>query len=156
MRHFFHKVPILILLLLVLGACKDPRDGALSPESRTELTNYALRNHDTSMKYIKLVEKVAELLDEASAQRNNGQAMELVRKFRSDNDLALRLISKEFEGWQRHVDHDELMDFVYTLNRQPSAQKLRQLAPAFRRRISSNDAFAKDYDELLAFLEMRQ
>jgi hypothetical protein len=143
------------LWLGFLAACGNPGQGSLSPENRTELTSFALRNTDTSKKYFKLAEVVAQLIEEASAQGSNEAAMGRIRKFRTDNDLALRMIAKEFDGWQRHVDHDELMHFVYVLNQQPYARQLRNLAPRFRRRISGNDQYLREFDELMSFLEMR-
>lgn len=143
------------LLWLTQSGCGDPRRGALSPESRTELTSYALRNVNTPMKYYKLMERMAQLLDQASANRSTAAAMEAIQKFRADNELALGVIAQEFDGWQRHVGHDELIDFVYTLNQQPYTRKVRQLAPAFRRRVSDNDQYLREFDELMSVLEMR-
>ncbi len=142
-------------MLMGWQSCGDPRRGALSPETRTELTLFATRSMDTPKKYYKLTETLAKVLDEASSKRSNQEAMDVIQKFRADNDFALGLIATEFDGWQRHVDHDELMNFVYILNRQAYTRKLRELAPAFRRRVSGNSQYLKEFDELMSFLEMR-
>ncbi len=143
------------LMLGALTACNDPRRGALSPESRTELEQYAARNTDIQKKYLVMTDKVAQLLAEAAA-KDDATAMAMIRKFTSDNQAALEQIADEFDGWQRHVEHPELIEFVMLLNEQPYTRRLRRLVPAFRRRISYDDALLRDFDRLMWYFDIRK
>lgn len=148
-RYTSSEILIGILLLCLLMSCGSPRKGALSPESRTELDNFAEGFIDIEKKYLKLAEMMAALLEEAAATPNDEAAMGLVQKFASDNDLAIETIAIEFDGWQKHVNQDDLMQFVGLLINQPSGKKLRRLVPAFRNRISYNDRWVREYDQLI-------
>ena len=136
------------LLSLLLFACGSPRSGALSPESRSELEKFADDFIDIEKKYLKLADMFADLLEEAAATSSDEAAMTLVQKFASDNDLAIDQIAREFDGWQKHVNQDDLMQFVGVLINQPSGQKLRRLVPAFRNRISYNQQWTREFDRL--------
>lgn len=142
-------------LFLLLLACGNPRRGALSPQSRTELEQYALKSTDIQKKYLMMTEKVSQLLSEAVA-KDDATAMAMITKFTADNERALVQIAEDFDGWQRHVEHPELIEFVILLNEQPYTRRLRQLVPAFRRRISYNQAYLRQFDQLIYYFEIRQ
>ncbi|MDX1909494.1 MAG: hypothetical protein SF053_20815 [Bacteroidia bacterium] len=144
------------LSLLFLSACWDPRQGALSAQSRTELDTWAASSLDVQKKYLKLAEKTAMLLQEAVSTPGDDQAMELIRKFAADNDFALRQISDEFDGWVNHTNDDDLMEFIAVLNVQPYSKTLRELEPIFRNRISYNDGYVREFDAFMSKLGIRR
>jgi predicted small lipoprotein YifL len=148
----------LLCLLLTLFACGNPRKGALSPESRTELDQFAEANISIEKKYLKLANKIVDLLDEAAALPDEAAAMELIRKFASDNDMAIQRIAAEFEGWQKHVNHDDQMDFVALLVQQPYGKKLKVLVPAFRNRLKARDnpGWLAEYDAFVGTLAIHR
>ncbi|GAB4425750.1 MAG: hypothetical protein OHK0039_43520 [Bacteroidia bacterium] len=135
--------------------CYNPDKGALSPDSRTELDLYAERFIDVEKKYLKVIEKLAQITEEAAAITQDQLAMEHIRKFASDNQRALDRIGTEFDGWQRYTDERSLILFIQLLNDQPSARKLRVLAPQFRERIRYNAAYLAEYDALLGRFDLR-
>ncbi|MEM7373253.1 MAG: hypothetical protein AAF587_31805 [Bacteroidota bacterium] len=137
------------IVLSLLLSCGSPRTGALSPEARSELDNFAEGYIDIEKKYLKLAEMMASLLEEAAATPSDEAAMGLVQKFASDNDLAIETISIEFDGWQKHVNQDDLMQFVGLLINQPAGKKLRRLIPAFRNRIKYNERWLREYDAMI-------
>lgn len=149
-------IRILIWVLLgVLLACNNPRRGALSPQSRTALENYAARSTEIQKKYYFMVEKVAQLLSEAAAQ-DDRTAMAMIDKFVSDNQAALDQIAADFDGWQQYADHDEVVAFAVTLNKQSYTKRLRRLVPAFRKRISYNDAYLRRFESLMWHFDIRR
>ena len=133
----------------LLAGCYDPRKGALSPDSRTELDTYADQFIDVEKKYLKAAELLAQLLDEAAAMPSDAAAMEHIRKFADDNELALEKIGAAFDGWQRHVNQEDLVAFLQLLNEQPAARRLRVLVPRFRERIAQNAAWRAEFDALV-------
>jgi hypothetical protein len=140
---------------MLLSSCNDPRRGALSPETRTALESYVLKNTDVQKKYLVMTDKVAQLLGEA-AGKSDAVAIGMITKFTSDNQFALNLVAEDFDGWQRHVEHAELIEFVILLNAQPYTRRLRELVPAFRRRFSGNDQHLRQFDELMWYFEIRK
>lgn len=146
----------LALMLLTLPRCYNPTTGATSEASRTELDGYADRFIDVEKKYLKAAELLALLLEEAAAMEYNETAKAHIRKFASDNELALNRIGREFDGWQKHVNHDDLMAFEAVLLSQPYAKKLDQLVPAFKRRFGDDPQFLAEFDELMDHLRMHR
>ncbi|RMG60145.1 MAG: hypothetical protein D6722_21255 [Bacteroidetes bacterium] len=147
---------LLLLSSLSFSACYDPRKGALSPDARTELDTYADRFIDVEIKYLKASELLAQLLDEAAAIPNDAAAMEHIRKFADDNELALEKIGAAFDGWQRHVNDEDLVTFLQLLHEQPSSRKLRVLVPRFRARIAYNAAWRQEFDTLISTFMIRR
>lgn len=144
------------VMLLSLTQCYNPTSGATSADARTALDGYADRFIDIEKKYLKAAELLGLLLEEAAAMENDQLAKEHIRKFASDNELALNRIGKEFDGWQKHVNHEDLMAFEATLLSQPYARKLDQLVPAFKRRFGNDKQFLLEFDELFDHLRMHR
>ncbi|WNJ18524.1 hypothetical protein [Pontibacter sp. G13] len=144
----------LCLMALLTTRCHNPNKGALSEESRTELDRFVDTHASLEKKYWMLADKMAQALEEAAAIPDNAGAMDHLRRFASDNDYAIELISTEFDGWQRHVNDDDLMHFTITLYQQRSGKKLRTLHPAFERRISVDPALHKEYLEWIGVMKL--
>ncbi|MCB0839198.1 MAG: hypothetical protein KDD99_21145 [Bacteroidetes bacterium] len=146
---------IIICLLGSLLSCGNPRKGALDPEVRTELDLLAEKDMYVGNKYMRMAEKYALLLEEASAMPIDEEAMAHLRDFFADNQLALTLLSTEFDRWQKYIDNEELTAFALKLRNQPFSQKLKRLIPAFRKRISYNQEFVREYDHIMSYIEIR-
>ena len=151
---FFINVGI-ILFLTSLMACSNPRKGALDPEVRSELDMLADKDVYVGNKYLRMAEKYALLLEEAAAIEQDEEAMAHLRNFVVDNQVALNLLSGEFDRWQKYIDNEEFMFFVLKLRSKPFSQKLKQLTPAFRRRVSYNQEYVREFDQIMSYIEVR-
>lgn len=146
---------ILTVSCCLLG-CYQPGTGANSEVSRGELEQFIGQNVDTEKKYYILAEKMAQLLDEAAAISNDEAAMDHLRKFYNDNKTALTQIEREFDGWQRNVSQDQLIDFVLILNEQAYARRLQQLVSSFRERIKYRSDWVQEFNVLVGILDIKR
>jgi hypothetical protein len=156
MKASHRRLSAALAALCLLAACANPRDGALSAKSRSELDQWAESSLDIPQKYLKLAEKTAQLLQEASAQDQDQLAMDMFEKYVSDNDLAIRRITSEFRGWSHYADEDELNDLALQLYSEPYGRRLRELAPAFRQRISYSERWLQTYDAFFDRMAIRR
>ncbi|MEM6804449.1 MAG: hypothetical protein AAF696_23820, partial [Bacteroidota bacterium] len=148
---------VLIISILLLQACRDPKSGALSPGTRTELDDLA---DDPiikpTRKYIELTRIVSRLLDEAMAKPTEVAAMAHLEEFATENDAALARLARELDKWQKHMTNEERMFFVTTLLSEKSTSQLRDRSYRFRKRISGNTDWLKIFDGLMSFLNFHK
>ncbi|MEL6256327.1 MAG: hypothetical protein AAFR87_30265 [Bacteroidota bacterium] len=157
MLHYFRILTTVLLLSFLLQACKDPKSGALSPETRTELDVLADDPYKPpSQKYIELSRVMAKLLDEASAKPGDAAAVAHIVEFTTENDAALDRLYGELDKWQKHMENEDRMLFVMNLMAEKSTTTLQNRSRSFRRRISGNPDWLRQYDQAMSYLDFRK
>ena len=135
------------------SGCKNPKTGALSPEVRSELDSLAEASISAHDKYFKLADRIAELLDEAAASQTEEAAMAKIQEFSTENSLALTRLGNELDVWQKYLNNEDRMFIVMQLQAQDFTTRLNRLGPSFRKRISYNNQWVRQYDKLMSYLE---
>ena len=150
------RIAVIASLMLAMG-CDPPQRNSLSPETRTELDMLAEDNYrETEEKFFVVSEKLSVVLEEALNKPNANATMEHLRKFSSDNQLALELLGKEIDEWQKIMPEEDRMDFMMRMVTRDYIFKLRRLDTQFRQRIGNNSAYLNEFQQLMRTIEFRK
>ena len=153
MRYFVWIIFTALCVVSMTSGCKNPKSGALSPEVRTELDSLAEANISAHDKYFKLAERIADLLNEAAGSPTEEAAMAKIQEFTTENSLALSRLGSEMDVWQKHLNSEDRMAMVMQMQAQDFTSRLNRISPSFRKRISYNDQWLRQYDKLMSYLE---
>ncbi len=157
MKSFPQYAPTFRILLfgslLFCFSCKNPRLGALSPVTRTEIQMLASSGSAPEEKYDKLARKMSVLLKEGAAMKNDGAMMDHFRSFYQENELALKDLQKQFDPWLKHLEPDEMNDFIIELNSHQYAIQLRDLRKQIESRLAYNKDFSNEFATLMSPLD---
>lgn len=140
----------------MLWGCNNPRSGVLSPDSRSEMDELADKVIPERDKYFVLADKISLLLEESMAMSDDKLAMEHIREFTSDNDIALERLRKQFDSWFKRMSEEDIGDFQARFLKRKASGQLRTRIPAFRNRIKGNSAHLRDFERLLDYIEFRK
>ena len=144
------------VLLLVLS-CDPPQRNSLSPETRTELDLLAEDNYrETEEKFFIVAEKLAIVLKEAMNKGNANASMEHLRKFASDNQLALDLLKEEIDEWQKIIPEEDRQDFMMRMVTREYIFELQRLDKQFRQRVGNNPTYLTEFEQLMGTIEFRK
>ncbi len=147
---------LLFWVTILVWGCAGPQSGSLSPDTRTEMDKLADQNIDMREKYYQLSIQLAQIMEETAAIENDAAAIEKLREFLSDNDVALARLSSQFDNWQKHESDENVITFITQYNEQPSARKMRQLAPRLHQRFAYEKGYVRDLEKLVDFISVRR
>lgn len=146
-----------ILGLILLFSCQDPRQGTLSPETRTELDRLADQIHrDTEEKYHFLLGRLADVLQEALNKERDQEMLEHLRKFTRDNELALQTLNQEIDKWYKTLTEEDRNEFLIRMVAEDYNRRLRRLVPRFENRAGNRRSYQQVFDDLFAHVELRR
>lgn len=150
------RIAIIIGICLSVWSCGVPQSGSLSPDVRTELDKLGDSSMDYREKYFNLSTKVVQVLDEVAAIENDAQAIAKLREYMSDNDVALKRLKSQFNGWQKHEDDETVVAFITKYNEQASARQIRVLAPRLHSRFAYDKSYVADIETLIHLISVRR
>ncbi|MFK7925533.1 MAG: hypothetical protein AB8H47_26510 [Bacteroidia bacterium] len=150
------RIAIIIGICLSFISCGGPQSGSLSPDVRTELDKLADSSMDYREKYFNLSSRIVQILDEMAAIENDAQSIAKLREYMSDNDVALKRLKNQFDGWQKHEDHETVVTFITKYNEQSSARQIRVLAPRLHSRFAYDKSYVADIETLVHLISVRQ
>lgn len=151
-------VPIMgIVILTSLVGCYNPRKGALSTETRTELDELSSQvKRETEEKYHILADKIALVLEEALNRKTDEAMIAYTQKFISDNEFALTTLSKEIDEWFKFMNEEDRNRFFMVMLTESYPSRLRRLIPAYRARLDGRPKDLENFEQLLKTIEFRK
>ncbi|MEM6346267.1 MAG: hypothetical protein AAF927_20425 [Bacteroidota bacterium] len=150
------RVAIIVGICLTVFSCAGPQSGSLSPDVRSELDKLADSSMDYREKYFDLSSRIVQIMEEVAAIENDAQAIEKLREYMSDNDVALKRLKSQFDGWQKHEDDEAVVAFITRYNEQDSARRIRNLAPRLHKRFAYDKSYVADLETLVHLISLRR
>lgn len=150
------RVAIIIGICFSILSCADPQSGSLSPDVRTELDRLADSSMDYREKYFDLSSRIVQIMEEVAAIENDAQSIAKLREYMSDNDVALKRLKSQFDGWQKHEDDETVVGFITQYNEQSSARRIRVLAPRLHARFAYDKTYVADLETLVHLISIRR
>ena len=150
----FLLFPFCIWLLI---SCEKPQPGALNAITRTELDILADQVHrDTEEKFHILGTKLALVMKEALAIRRDDEMANHLKRFHSDNQLALSLLGEEIDAWHKTMTEEDRAEFLLRLVSEDYAVQLRKMIPEYKNRSAGRGPYLKVYNELFQYISLKR
>lgn len=147
----------LFVCCLFLFACGEPKKGALSPETRSELDALVDNYHiEPGEKYHRLARRMGQLLNEAYAKRTDEGMMDHLREFNQENETALRILREELQTWLRNLPDNERAKFIIRVNAEDYAEDLRKRRKQFLYRVRNSPDYKREFLTLFGILDLHR